>query len=60
MFAGLAFGALALVAGALQLWAFIDTDGARHLVVAVFALSMGVSVVVAAAQSLRRMAKRRR
>jgi hypothetical protein len=59
-FAGLAFGALALIAGALQLWAFIETDGARHLVVAVFALSIGVSVVAAAAQSLRRTARRRR
>ncbi|MHC9292097.1 hypothetical protein ACRCUN_06490 [Mycobacterium sp. LTG2003] len=53
-FAGLAFGILALIAGGLQLWAFIDTDRTRHVVVAVFALSVGVSVAVAATQSLRR------
>ncbi|KWX25705.1 hypothetical protein AFM11_04455 [Mycolicibacterium wolinskyi] len=51
-FAGLAFGVLALVAGSLQLWAFVDTDRPRHVVVAVFALSVGGSVVVAAARSL--------
>ncbi|MGV0744979.1 hypothetical protein [Mycolicibacterium sp. XJ870] len=50
--AGLAFGVLALVAGGLQLWAFIDTDRTRHAVVAVFALSVGISVAVAAARSL--------
>lgn len=53
-FAGLTFGVLALIAGGLQLWAFIDTDRVRHVVVAVFALSVGVSVVVAAAQALGR------
>ncbi|OMB96160.1 hypothetical protein A5733_12080 [Mycobacterium sp. NS-7484] len=52
-FAGLMFGALALVAGGLQVWAFVAADGVRHLVVAVFALSVGVSVVVAAVRSLR-------
>lgn len=52
-FAGLMFGVLALVAGGLQVWAFVVTDGPRHLVVAVFALSVGVSVVVAAVRSLR-------
>ncbi|MDZ7882985.1 MAG: hypothetical protein U5N53_08750 [Mycobacterium sp.] len=45
--AGLAFGLLALVAGGLQLWAFGVTAGARHLVLGVFASSVGVCVIVA-------------
>lgn len=52
--AGLAFGLLALTAGALQLWVYFTADGPRHLVVGIFAVSVGVSVSVAALQSLRR------
>ncbi|OMC35135.1 hypothetical protein A5740_08460 [Mycobacterium sp. GA-1841] len=52
--AGLAFGILSLIAGGLQVWAFVATDGVRHLVLAVFALSVGISVAVAAVHSLRR------
>ncbi|MBU8818814.1 hypothetical protein [Mycolicibacterium goodii] len=51
--AGLAFGLLALVAGVLQVSAYLVSDGARHLVVGIFALSIGASVLVAAVQSLR-------
>jgi len=47
--AALAFGLLALGAGGLQLWAFASSDSARHLVLGVFAVAVGVSVLVAAA-----------
>jgi hypothetical protein len=46
--AGLAFGVLALVAGGLQLWAFGAAGGARHLVLGVFAGSVGACVIAAA------------
>lgn len=46
--AGLAFGLLALVAGGLQLWASDATGGARHLILGVFAISVGACVIVAA------------
>ena len=52
--AGLAFGLLALSAGVLQLSVYLSNDGPRHLVVGIFAVSVGVSVLVAAVQSLRR------
>lgn len=52
--AALVFGLLALTAGGLQLWAFIASDRPRHVVLAVFALGVGVSVVVAAIRALRR------
>ena len=45
--AGLAFGVLALVAGGLQLWAFGAAGGARHLVLGVFAGSVGACVIAA-------------
>ena len=51
--AGLAFGLLALIAGVLQVLAYLTTDGPRHLVVGIFAVSVGVSVLAAAVQSLR-------
>lgn len=46
--AAVAFGGIALVAGGLQLWAFAATDGLRHLIVGVFAVSVGGSVLLAA------------
>ncbi|CAN7548903.1 hypothetical protein [Mycolicibacterium frederiksbergense] len=45
--AGLAFGLLAVVAGGLQLWAFGVTGGARHLILGVFASSVGACVIAA-------------
>ncbi|MDZ4264821.1 MAG: hypothetical protein U1D00_03815 [Mycobacterium sp.] len=41
--AALAFGFLALIAGGLQLRAYIATDGPRHL--GVFAIGVGVCVI---------------
>lgn len=52
--AALAFAVLALLAGGLQLWAFLDSERPRHAVLAVFALSVGISVTVAAVGALRR------
>jgi len=46
--AALAFGLLALCAGGLQLWAFAAGGSPRHLVLGVFAASVGLSVLVAA------------
>lgn len=43
--AALAFGLLALVAGGLQLWAYVATDGPRHLILGVFAVGIGVCVI---------------
>ena len=45
--AALAFGLLALVAGGLQLWAYVASGGVRHLIVGIFAVAVGVSVFVA-------------
>jgi hypothetical protein len=45
--AALAFGCLALVAGALQLWAYATSDGPRHLILGTFAVAVGVSVISA-------------
>jgi uncharacterized membrane protein HdeD (DUF308 family) len=45
--AALAFGLLALCAGGLQLWAFASSDHPRHLVLGVFAVAVGVSVLAA-------------
>ena len=47
--AALAFGILALSAGGLQLWAFGATGYLRFLVVGVFAVGIGLSVLAAAA-----------
>ncbi|MGB3483368.1 MAG: hypothetical protein WBB07_14285 [Mycobacterium sp.] len=52
--AGLAFGVLALVAGGLQLWAYLEGTHPRNAVLAVFALSVGVAVTGAAARALSR------
>jgi hypothetical protein len=51
--AALVFGALTLMAGGLQLWAFLESERPRHAVLAVFALSVGVSVALAALRRLR-------
>jgi hypothetical protein len=48
-----AFGLLAAVAGGLQLWAYLATDGARHLVVGIFATAVGASVLVAVGSEFR-------
>jgi hypothetical protein len=46
--AALLFAVVALAAGALQLTAFVVSDyGLRHLILALFALSVGVSVLIA-------------
>jgi fucose permease len=51
--AAMAFGLLALTAGGLQLWAFVASDRPRHAVLAVFALGVGVAVLVTATRALR-------
>ena len=48
------FGLLALTAGGLQLWAYVASERPRHVVLAVFGLAVGVSVLVAATRALRR------
>ena len=46
--AGLLFAVIALAAGALQLAAFVVSDyWLRHLILALFALSVGISVLIA-------------
>jgi hypothetical protein len=52
--AGVAFGLLALIAGGLQAWAFLQTQYPRSAVLAVFALSVGGCVTVAAVRAWRR------
>lgn len=54
LIAAVAFGLLATVAGALQLWAFAVSDYPRHLVVGIFAVSVGICVTVSAVRTLRR------
>ncbi|WP_197382113.1 hypothetical protein [Mycolicibacterium mengxianglii] len=51
--AALVFAALALVAGGLQLWAFFSSQHPRHAILAVFALSVGLSVGIAGVRALR-------
>ncbi|BBY30978.1 hypothetical protein [Mycolicibacterium sediminis] len=51
--AALAFGLLALVAGGLQLWAYVASDGVRHLIVGIFAVAVGLSVFVAVGSKAR-------
>ncbi|MCV7424255.1 hypothetical protein H7K45_27240 [Mycobacterium yunnanensis] len=46
--AALVFGLLALTAGGLQLWAFAAGDSPRHLVLGLFAASVGLSVLAVA------------
>jgi hypothetical protein len=41
------FAAIALTAGGLQFAAFVATSGLRHLIVAIFALWVGGSVLIA-------------
>jgi hypothetical protein len=53
LFAAMVFGVLALTAGGLQLWAFIESEQPRRAVLAVFASSVGLSVLAAAALALR-------
>ena len=48
--AAAAFGLLALTSGALQVWAFVATDVARHLVLGLFAAAVGGCVIWAAAR----------
>jgi hypothetical protein len=59
-FAAVLFAGLAGVAGGLQLWAFVATGGARHVVVGMFAVAVGVSVLVAVIRSRRAAARVRR
>jgi hypothetical protein len=56
--ASMAFGVLALVAGGLQAWAFVSSAQPRHAVLALFALSVGVCVVIATARAWRRATNR--
>lgn len=46
--AALALGVLALVAGGLQIWAYVATGFPRHLVVGSFAVAVGLCVTGAA------------
>lgn len=52
--AALAFGLLALTAGGLQLWAYLATDGPRHLILGVFAVAVGGCVIAAVVAESRR------
>lgn len=52
--AAIAFALLATTAGGLQLWAFSASDHVRHLVLGVFALSVGASVLTYGVRALRR------
>ncbi|BBZ32090.1 hypothetical protein [Mycolicibacterium confluentis] len=54
-----AFAVVALIAGGMQLAAFIASERPRHLVLAVFALAVGASVGAAAASALWRIRRRR-
>ncbi|BDX31105.1 hypothetical protein TUM20985_16520 [Mycobacterium antarcticum] len=58
--AAFAFGLLALTAGVLQIWAFVVTDGGRHLILGVFALAVGACVIAAAADAVRKNGRRNR
>lgn len=48
----LAFSLLALVAGALQIAAFLANGSARHVIVGGFAIAVGASVAVAVVASV--------
>lgn len=48
--AGFTFGLIALVAGGLQLCAYVATDWPRHLILGVFACAVGVTVILASAR----------
>ena len=48
----LAFAALALLAGGAQLWAFIASSRPRHLILATFAVAVGIAVSIAAGGAL--------
>jgi hypothetical protein len=55
--AALGFALLALVAGGLQIWVYVATEGPRHLILGLFALTVGACVtaaVVAAVMAARR------
>lgn len=51
--AAIAFGLLASTAGGLQMLAYAASDRPRHLILAIFALSVGVSVLVYGVRTLR-------
>jgi hypothetical protein len=53
-----AFAVLALIAGGAQLAAFIASSRPRHLVLAVFALAVGISVAIPAGAALWRARRR--
>ena len=48
--AGFTFGLIALLAGGLQLSAYVASDWPRHLILGVFACAIGVSVIIASAR----------
>ena len=52
------FAGLAVVAGGLQIWAFVATGAPRHLVVGIFALAVGASVSIAVGTSILRRGPR--
>lgn len=56
--AALAFAALALVAGGLQIAAFASSGFLRHLILAVFACAVGFSVIGAVVGSVLRSRRR--
>jgi hypothetical protein len=58
--AAVLFAGLALVAGGLQCWAYVATDGPRHLVLGIFAIAVGVSVLAALGRDFARQSARRR
>ncbi|WP_246240859.1 hypothetical protein [Mycolicibacterium madagascariense] len=53
-----AFGLLAAVAGGLQLWAYAVAGGPRHVVLGIFAIAVGASVLVAVASEFRARPRR--
>jgi hypothetical protein len=57
--AAVLFAGLAILAGGLQVLAYVATGGPRHLVLGVFALSVGVSVLAAVAGWVRRTRRER-
>ncbi len=60
MLAAAAFGVLALGAGGLQLWAYVLSAQPQHLILAVFALTVGGCVLTATGAALRRVRRRHR
>jgi hypothetical protein len=52
--AAVLFALIALTAGGLQFAAYLHTDWPRHLVLAIFAVSVGAAVLVAVFAAYRR------